>query len=141
MAFINEYIPAEDKKKYNITEDSNFYLAGISSWTVDREREMFLMHRAGGGPESAEGELHWAFFWRGHLLSIHIKSLENGGDIPGGHGWTKKKVLGITGIDLTPETKAEILADLKLAFEGHGAFGMSNAFPPYATYDVSIEAE
>ena len=141
MTFVNEYIPEKDKKKYDITDDSNFYLAGTSSWTVDREREMFLMHRAGGGPESPEGEMYCAFFWRGHLLNVHIKSLGNGGDIPGGHGWTKNKILGIGGIDLTPEIKAEILADLKLAFEGSGAFGMSNAFPPYSTYDVSIEAE
>ena len=36
MAFINEYIPAEDKKKYNMTDHSDFYLAGTNSWTVDR---------------------------------------------------------------------------------------------------------
>ena len=141
MPFINEYIPEEDKKKYNITEDSNFYRAGISSWTVDRERDMFLMRRAGGGPESPEGEMYWAFFWCDHLLTIHIKSQGSGGDIPGGHGWTKMKILGIGGIDLTPEVKAQILADLKLAFEGYRGFGVGSPFPPYATYDVIIEAE
>lgn len=141
MAFVNEYIPTEDKKKYNMTDDSNFYLAGTNSWTVDREREMFLMHRAGGGPESPEKEMYWAFFWRGHLLNVHIKHLANGGETPGGHGWAKKKVLGIGGIDLTPEIKAEIVADLKLAFEGFGGFGLSKAFPPYATYDVTLTTE
>jgi hypothetical protein len=141
MAFINECIPEADRKRHNITDDSNFYLAATGSWTVDRERDMFLMRIGGGGPESAEREMHWAFFWRGHLLSVHIKHLENGGDIPGGYGWTKMKILDISGIEPTSEVKAEILADLKLAFEGRGAFGMSNAFPPYANYDVTIEAE
>ncbi len=99
---------------------------------------MFLMQPAGGGPESPSREFYWAFFWRGNLLTIHIKHLENGGDIPGGHGWTKMKILGIRSIDLTPEVKTQILADLKLAFEGYRGFGLSTAFPPYTTYDVTL---
>jgi hypothetical protein len=49
MAFVNEYIPEEDKKKHRMTPDSNFYLARTTNWTVDRARDMFLIRRTGGG--------------------------------------------------------------------------------------------
>lgn len=52
MAFINEEISAEDKRKINLEKIKN--IAGISKaselwlWTIDRERDVFLLYLLGG---------------------------------------------------------------------------------------------
>jgi hypothetical protein len=139
MTFINEYIPAEDKKKYNMTPDSNFYLAGTNSWTVDRERDMFLLPRTGFGPESEPGIQHWAFYWGGHLLDVRLKFIENGCDASGTHGWGRIKLLGIG--DMPPvlqQQRREIIADLTEALSGNKGSGI---YSSYASYEVTLETE
>jgi hypothetical protein len=139
MAFINEYIPAEDKKKYNMTDHSDFYLAGTNSWTVDRERDMFLLPRTGGGPESTPGIRDWAFYWRGHMLDVRLGLIDNGNDEAGIHGWERKKLHWIR--DMPPELqehRAQIIADLKDAMTARKGLGL---YSSYQTYEVTLETE
>lgn len=139
MTFINEYIPAEDKKKYNMTPDSNFYLVGTDSWTVDKERNMFLLRRTGGGPESAPGLTNWAFYWRGHLLDVRLRAIDAGGDFSGGHGWEHTRLLGIS--DMPPalqDHRVQIVADLKEALTAHQGLGV---YSSRTSYEVTLDTE
>lgn len=139
MTFINEYIPAEDKKKYNIADDSNFYLAGTSSWTVDRERDMFLLPRTGFGPESEPGLCQWAFYWHGHLLDVRLKSIDNGCDELGTHGWGRTKLLGISNMPSALQSqRIQIITDLKDALTARKGSGI---YSSYSSYEVTLETE
>jgi hypothetical protein len=135
MTFINEYIPDDDKKKHNITPDSNFYLAGIESWTVDRERNMFLMRRTGGGAEGYPIH-HWAFYWRGHMLDARLQLIDAGGDHRGGHGWARIKLVDISGISpALQESKPQIIDDLKDALTAHKGTGVLSS---RTSYEVTL---
>lgn len=139
MTFINEYISAEDKKKYNMTPDSNFYLVGTNSWTVDRERDMFLLRRTGGGPESEPGVTNWAFHWHGYLLDVRVFLVDAGEDASGAHGWEHRKLLGIGDMPpaLQPQ-RIQIFADLKDAFAARKGLGVQSS---YTTYAVTLDTE
>ena len=43
MAFINENISEEDKVKYKIENLSDYKYRHWSSWTIDRDRDCFLL--------------------------------------------------------------------------------------------------
>lgn len=137
MAFVNEYIPEADRKRFGITSDSRFYLVGTTNWTVDRERDMFLLRRQGGGPESTPIH-YWAFHWRGHLLDARLEVLERGGDPSGGgHGWARIKLHSLNGIE--PEIanrRDEILADLQEALAAHKGMGIHST---RTSYEVRLE--
>ncbi len=139
MAFINEYISDSDQAKYNMTPENNFYGAGTYSWTVDKDRDMFLLWRRGPHPEGTPGVITWAFYWRSHLLSIELLTIKNGGDELTGHGWTHKKILGIDGI--TPELesrRAEIIENFREGLVANKSLGMNST---WKTYDVTLDTE
>nr|WP_315237141.1 hypothetical protein [uncultured Albidiferax sp.] len=139
MTFINEYISVEDKKRHNMTPDSNYYLAGTASWTVDKKRDMFLLPRTGLGPESEPGLRSWAFYWHGHLLDVRLKSIDSGGDASGTHGWGHTRLLDIG--DMPPELQAQrvqIVADLKEALTAHKGLGV---YSTYTSFEVTLDTE
>jgi hypothetical protein len=139
MAFANEHIPAEDKKRYNITDDGNFYLAGTNRWTVDREHDMFLLRRTGIGPESIPGQIRWAFYWRGHLLDVLLLSFPMRGDESSSCAWAHKKVLRIDG--MTPELeikRSQIIEDLRDGLIVDREFGLLGDFK---FYELTLDAE
>lgn len=137
MAFINERISPEDKQKHNLTDDSNFYRAGTTSWTIDRERNMFLIMRVGAGREGAPGEANWAFYWRGHLLDIRLRALSVGVDPDGKHGWEHRKVLEINGLsEEVARKRDDILADLKEALTAHQGMGI---YSKLTSYEVELD--
>lgn len=139
MTFVNEYIPEEDRKKYNITDQNHFYLTGVSDWTIDREQEIFLLRRTGRTPESPPGQNHWAFFWHGHLLDVLLLTIATSGDDRIGHGFAHKKVLRISG--MTPELEAKrskIINDLREALTTNRGLGV---FSDYKSYELILDAE
>ena len=82
MAFVNEYVSEEDIKKYNINEiwlshHPEYKRKGRTSsnspynWTIDREREVWLMRVAAGGYDRGNLQI-WVLFWKGELLSFWL---------------------------------------------------------------------
>ena len=60
MAFILEEISDADRDAYGLTKPEGEIQ--ISRWVIDRERNIFLVHRGGGGAEYSEinfYELNW----------------------------------------------------------------------------------
>lgn len=134
MAFINEYIPEADIKKYGIEEIDLRYVVGGSrsrQWTIDRELSIYLRHVA-NGPSEPElfGNGKWTLFWEGELIEIGITSLGGGGAV-GQPCWSHKKVRYI---NLSPHLEAkkdEIIACLRkalLAYKDGGVFSSSTSF-------------
>jgi hypothetical protein len=87
MAFVNEYIPEADYEKYGLREiDERMIPPGLPapriksrSWTVDRDRNMYLRKFSHGRfPEDAHLS-GWTFFWRGELLWFARTVLHTGG--------------------------------------------------------------
>lgn len=139
MPFVNELVPPEDQKKYGITEDSSFFLTDREHWTVDRERDMFLMRRAGGGPESEPGVTSFAFYWHGHLLDVRLLTVDRGGDPHGGHGWEHVRLLGIERMASDVRSQfEEIVRDFKealIARRGRGIYSRRTS------YEVKLDVD
>ena len=68
MAFINEYIPPDDYKKYNINELKRITSApartGSRCWAIDRKSGSWLYHVGSGFDREVgfDGEQYWYFF-------------------------------------------------------------------------------
>lgn len=138
MTFVNEYIPEADKKKHQITDQSNFYRAGAGQWTVDRERDMFLVYRAAYGPEGPQDEKFWAFYWRGHLLDVHVQNMDLHQDVDG-NVHSRKRIIQINGMTTELDgVKSQILKDLKDALSVYGVAGL---LIPTKSYELELVAQ
>ncbi|MDR2113421.1 MAG: hypothetical protein LBQ62_10040 [Candidatus Accumulibacter sp.] len=68
MAFVNEYIPEADYEKYDLMEICGKHNKAhpgsmiTRSWTIDRERQMFLIRIWSHRESEFEG---LAFYWKG----------------------------------------------------------------------------
>jgi hypothetical protein len=139
MAFVNEYIPEEDLKKYNFAELNKRPRKGGSSaardWTINREADIWLHefytefdHTAPDGGYT--GISVWNYYWKGTLMLVEVKGLEAGGG-RGKHCWSRKKLLSI---NIPPELESQcsqILKDLEAAFTAYkdgGVFSSSTSF-------------
>lgn len=128
MGFINEVIKADDVKRFNIKEiDSRFDTEGLysSTWTVDRDRNMYLRCVASTRDEQYTRS-SWTFYWYGELLLVVMELLKNR-DMSDGSQHLHWKLCDITEFDRNElsadleEQRAEILEDLKLALSAYEA--------------------
>lgn len=138
MAFVNEYISEEDIKKYDIKgifqqlqvwrwKDifENPLPGSRLHWTIDRERDVFVMVGIEAGRDELSNRLTSAMWWKGQVLSI---GLEKGGDGSlVGKVTTVWRLLGIA----YPNGKAfdgdkdAIIRDLKDALTEYKVFGIT----------------
>lgn len=136
MAFINENISDENRKKYNIDEiNQKFHMGEISrDWTIDKERDIYIriMH---AGREEASHCSTWTLFWKNELIFFELENISTS-EKPKGimHGY-----LVITRLDI-PEhllkDKKDIMDALVEAFTAYKDGGV------YATateYTVMLE--
>ena len=140
MTFINERVPAEDFEKYKVDQvnrDKRFHSAGIisQSWTIDRERNIYLRKIGGGGHASAMNKMTWSFFWKGELLVVKLALMDHSGR-PGGPGWTHWKIRQFDIPEHLQDRKAEILADLESALVGYKDGGI---YSRTTDYRVTLE--
>ena len=141
MAFVNEYISEEEKKKHNFVESNHFYASPPTSWTVDHERNMFLVKRWVNAREPwvDPGITKWAFYWHGCLLDIEIYTIENGQDATETHGWTHKRINSIKGLPTDQKIdRTLIVNDLREAFTASKG---RVVYSPYQTYTVTLDVE
>jgi hypothetical protein len=69
MAFVNEYISKEDIEKYHLDELKKKYNLRIHSWTIDRERNIYLICNGKGREE--ESQMKFFFLFRKGEISEH----------------------------------------------------------------------
>ncbi|WP_200958259.1 hypothetical protein [Massilia sp. Root335] len=138
MAFINEFIPEADIKKYGIEEVNKKYIAGGTNsdqWTIDRDRDVYLRCVARGRDEF-RNESTWTLYWERELITIELHLLDAGGR-RGESGWAHWKLHHIY---IPPHLEArrnDILTDLKnslTAYKGGGVYARNTEYS--VTLDV-----
>ncbi|WP_434778356.1 hypothetical protein [Neisseria sp. Ec49-e6-T10] len=132
MAFVNEYIPAEDFKKYDfdvINKRWNGVGNPARQWAINREKDIWLRkfytvndHTAPDGGYT--GEIFWDFYWKGTLMSLKTKKTNVKGGGIGEFLTYDLKVLEINiPSELSPQ-KEEIFQGIKDAFVAYAGGGI-----------------
>lgn len=79
MVFINELIPETEKNslKFYVKTYPDGTKPTLYKWTIDREREAFLVHTCSwGGPyEGTQITKHFVLSWKGELIHISADPL------------------------------------------------------------------
>ncbi len=139
MAFVNEIITEEDRKKYGIEEIDKRFIVGNThdmSWTIDRERDIYLRCVA-RGREDSRHKSTWTFHWCGELMTVCLEMLDGGGQ-RGGHGWSHYKLVncylkGFFIPDRLLDRRDEIIADLRAALAAYGDGGIYSTTSSHET--------
>lgn len=73
MAFINEFISADDVVNYNIAKIDRYYLRSHfrPHWTIDHDRGIYLRLVASGRDEFA-GDHTYTFYWNENLIELDL---------------------------------------------------------------------
>ena len=140
MAFVNERISEEDRKKYGLDEVdkwlSNTGKVPNRSWTIDHERETYL-RVINRGREEYSYKSTWHFYWRGELMTVCLETLSSGGE-RGGHGWSHYKLVdcymkGFFVPDHLLDRRDEIVKDLRDALIEYGDGGIYSSTTSHDT--------
>jgi len=134
MAFINEYISAEDYEKYGIAAiDLKYVVGGCNSldWTVDKGRNIYLRQVA-NGPHEPElfGKQTWTLFWEGELVEVGLDLIDSKGR-RGAPCWAH---IQVRYINLPPHLEqrrpevVECLREALLAYKDGGVYSASTEF-------------
>lgn len=132
MAFINEYIPPADLVKYEIEKiDKKYLIGGTSSrtWTIDRERDVYLRKVAAGREEDA-ARLTWTLHWKGDLIHVEIETIR----IDRGAAGQRHAYETVRRIDIPvhlADRHDEILNDLRdalVAYKDGGVFATATSY-------------
>lgn len=79
MAFVNELIPEEQKDMFPFSSYTAYdgSKPTLWKWTIDRERDVYLVHVGGdgGGYEGTPITKHFIMSWHGNLISISADPL------------------------------------------------------------------
>jgi len=141
MAFVNEYIPADDFKKYDFETLNNRRkdTSGSTpsdSWTIDRDADVWLRefytemdHTAPLGGYT--GISVWDFYWKGTLMLIKVTAVAGGGGV-GQPSWSRKKLLSINLPTILEDRRGEILRDLELALAAYKDGGVLSSSSSYS---------
>lgn len=126
MAFVNEYIPVDDIKKYGIEEINRRFLKSNykPTWTVGRERNIYLRQVVSGREEFAS-QKDYTFYWEGVLIVVRLD--EAGGGVRGGKGWCHYKLLKLDLPEDLRGRRQDIINDLKEALVAYKDAGVYSA--------------
>jgi len=142
MPFVNEYIPEADKPRYEAIENAvikRTSCVGYSparSWTIDRERDLFLTYiKGGGGDIDRRCFRAYIFYNAGRTFYIETWLLDTvGGDKMGQARITTQRIDLFSEMDETghffkhdiESDNGETLALLKEAFTAERGSGVLN---------------
>lgn len=130
MGFVNEFISEDDYKRTGIKDIAKRFGGPIDrSWTIDRERNMYL-HCVNRGREDYSADSTWVFYWHDDLVVVWLTSIsreKKASGVVSGH----KKLRRIEIPRHLENQRAEILADLKEALAVDGSDGLYSQAAPY----------
>lgn len=122
MAFVNERIPEADKVRFNSFGFINPVTGDCVEpwkWTIDRERDIFLVGLGGQGYEHSEIPMFYALVLGKRVISIETFSWGKGDACVGVEKWWKLTSIKVPQ-SLFPE-KDKIIELIKEAFDAHGS--------------------
>lgn len=120
MAFINEKIPDSDKARIDWSKFKAWPFSKPSRpswWTIDREKNVFLVMLEGRGPDGERPEVY-ALYWNGDVIRFEANVSGQGT----GKFW-EIVFWKLQEIDIPvhfKESTEEILNTLKAAIDAHG---------------------
>lgn len=138
MAFVNEYVPEEDVKKHNLDEiwlkshpvEKTIPKDVQLHWTVDRERDAFLMC-VGIGREEYSNRHTFVLYWKAELFRIDLDLVGTGRpqkltDRPYRMVW---ELVNIWPTQPKTPTREKVLAALEAALTVRGYDGARRQIP------------
>jgi len=132
MTFVNEYISAEEIKKYDLENINKRFIVGATKardWTIDRKRNINLRNVANGREEFSH-QSTWTFYWHGELILLELDNISTSG-VAGGDRCGNKKLRSITIPHHLEANYDEIIVDLKEAltvYKDGGVFATATAY-------------
>ena len=132
MTFVNEYISAEEIKKYDLENINKRFIVGATKardWTINRERNIYLRNVANGREEFSH-QSKWTFYWHGELIILELDNISTSG-VAGGERCGHKKLRSITIPHHLKTNYVEIIVDLKEAltvYKDGGVFATATAY-------------
>lgn len=75
MAFVNEFVPEDQKKllKADARFNKSWGAIDLRKWTIDRERNVFIVYVQGGMPSLGDEYVdpdHYAMCWNGEVIKF-----------------------------------------------------------------------
>jgi hypothetical protein len=127
MAFVNEYIPEADYEKYDLRRvcgehnEPNRGLMYSRDWTIDRERDAFLIQVWSHRDSQFSG---WAFYWKGEWIFFHM-TVKQAKDNPAENScWSLYHIQNFRIRDHLEHDKDEIISDLRAAYSEYAGGGV-----------------
>ncbi len=125
MAFVNERIPENDREYFNsfnllspFTDEPIF----AREWTIDRERDAFLVGLAGQGTYESDIPMFYALVWKKNVIILDTYSKGEGNYSKGIEMWWK--ITKIKAPDTLIKNMEEMLELIKEAFDAFGFAGI-----------------
>lgn len=121
MAFVNELISDEDKQKIDWTKFKAWSFSNPHrpwKWTIDRERDVFLVALEGRGPDGERPETY-ALYWKGDVIRFEAER-DGKGMFATGIDMFWKIFNACLPQQLEPQ-RQEILTVLREAIDAHGS--------------------
>ena len=147
MGFVNEYVPEEDVKKYNLAVIDKYYFKGHCKpdWTRDKDRNIYLRHMR-SGKEEAVVEDTFTFFWNSTLVEVWLTFVLNENKAPNttiwalrgmdAPWWEKDQEIRAATQLMLQENMIEITADLKVALIVYQSLGLHS---PVTNLNITFE--
>lgn len=117
MAFVNEYIPEADYEKYDLKRvcgehnlPSRRGRMHSNHWTIDRERDAFLIKVWSHHEAKFEG---WAFYWKGEWIFFEMRPGDSKQDRANNACWFLFLVKGFVAPANEEARRKELLDDLQ----------------------------
>ncbi|MDR3394135.1 MAG: hypothetical protein P4L70_03950 [Parasulfuritortus sp.] len=122
MAFVNELISDEDKQKIDWTKFKAWPFSDPHrpwKWTIDKERNVFLIPLGGGGPDGDRPDV-FALHWDGQVIRFEAEITGSGT----GKFWDTLfwKINNLAIPDNLHSQKEKILESVVNAIRAHGRF-------------------
>lgn len=140
MAFVNEMISEDDRKKYGLERVESGpgmrARAPQRDWTINHERQIYL-RVIDRGREEYNYESTWHFYCCGELMTVCLEMVDAGGK-RGGHGWSHYKLVdcykkGFFVPDHLLGRRDEIIANLRDALTAYADGGIYSATTSHET--------
>ena len=106
MAFVNERISEEDKVKYKIENLPDYQYRHWSSWTIDRERDYFLLFN--GTSHDRPFCYYFLFSYQGQAVIIDV-ALKGNGQSPEGVNLTDYDICRVQISEKLRDKQGEVL--------------------------------
>lgn len=123
MAFVNEAISEADMDIFNSYKLESPFTANLLiepyKWTIDRERDVFLVSLGGQGREHSEIPEYYALVWKKNIIIMETFSGGVGSASTGVEKWWK--ITSIKVPESLMQEKDTVMDLIKEAFDAYGS--------------------